>query len=92
MGFVATRGNRDGQCQRAPRGVGQISGQQILKEVLKELCKEEPSGVPTTTAMGKHVEMCRQIVVVARQVTASLTSSPSVAPAFAPQKTDYGEG
>lgn len=51
MGFVVTRGDRSGQCQRAPRGVGQISGQQILKKVLEDLCREVPSYVPTTTAL-----------------------------------------
>lgn len=91
MGFVATRGDGGGQWQQGPHRVGQVSGQQILKEVLEKLWKEVPSGVPATTALAVcgsvHTDTGRYLL--ARQVTASLTSHPSVASMFAPQKTEY---
>lgn len=33
----------------------QISGQQVLKEVLKEMCREMLSGAPTTIALAAEV-------------------------------------
>jgi len=57
--FITIRGDGGGQCCQAPRRVGQTHGQQTLKEVLAELYRELPSGVPATTALAAEARRYR---------------------------------